>query len=175
MWYTFIAVFQPRRFFRGEKFFRRAFKTFAKSVLSQIRNKQPYFKNTEKRPILSKFIAFLRGWNTFFRRLRYSNRLYQISQALSRANSRFRERSPIFRKNVKKRLQFRGSGKPPPPKRRSKGRPNDKVHKNFIICRDFPNAAKSPSFFSRPTARSRANAERRCLRKVRAPTDDDSG
>ena len=161
--------------FCREKIFQEVSCGVLKVCLSHICNKFRYSENAEKRPILSKFIAFLRSRNTFFRRLRYSNRLYQISQALSRANSRFKKRSPIFRKNVKKRLQFRGSGKPPPPKRRSKGRPNDKVRKNFIICRDFPNAAKSPSFFSRPTARSRANAERRCLRKVRAPTDDDSG
>ena len=145
-----------------------------KVCLSHIRNKFRYSENAEKRPILSKFIAFLRSGNMFFRRLRYSNRLYQISQALSRAKSRFKERLPIFRKNVKNRLQIGGLTEVSLLRQTIKTVRKDKVHKNFIICRNFQ-AAKSSLFFSRPTVRSRATTERCCLRKVRAPTDNDSG
>ena len=145
-----------------------------KVCLSHICNKFRYSENAEKRPILSKFIAFLRSGNTFFRRLRYSNRLYQISQALSRAKSRFKERLPIFRKNVKNRLQIGGQTTVSLLRQTVKTVKKDKVHKNFIICRNFQ-AAKSSLFFSRPTVRSRATTERCCLRKVRAPTDNDSG
>ena len=137
MWYNTIVLFWLRCFFRREKIFQEVSCGVLKVCLSHIRNKFRYSENAEKRPILSKFIAFLRSGNMFFRRLRYSNRLYQISQALSRAKSRFKERLPIFRKNVKNRLQIGGQTTVSLLRQTVKTVRKDKVHKNFIICRNF--------------------------------------